>query len=96
MNKTISILGSTGSVGITKLEIIKKKKNLFKIDLLSANQNYKLICKQIKEYEPKIFLINNSKIFKKIKKIFEKKNIKIFNKFFLLKFNKKSLISISA
>ena len=70
MKKTISILGSTGSVGLTTLEIIRKKKNLFKIDLLSANQNYKLICKQIKEYEPKIFVINNSKIFRKIKKSF--------------------------
>ena len=96
MKKTISILGSTGSVGLTTLEIIRKKKNLFKIDLLSANQNYKLICKQIKEYEPKIFVINNSKIFKKIKKRFEKKNIKIFNNFDLLKFKKKSDITISA
>ena len=96
MKKTISILGSTGSVGLTTLEIIRKKKNLFKIDLLSANQNYKLICKQIKEYEPKIFVINNSKIFKKIKKGFEKKNIKIFNNFDLLKFKKKSDITISA
>ena len=96
MKKTISILGSTGSVGLTTLEIIRKKKNLFKIDLLSANQNYKLICKQIKEYEPKIFVINNSKIFSKIKKRFEKKNILIFNNFDLLKFKKKSDITISA
>ncbi len=96
MKKTISILGSTGSVGLTTLEIIRKKKNLFKIDLLSANQNYKLICKQIKEYEPKIFVINNLKIFKKIKKRFEKKNIKIFNNFDLLKFKKKSDVTISA
>ena len=96
MKKTISILGSTGSVGLTTLEIIRKKKNLFKIDLLSANQNYKLICKQIKEYEPKIFVINNLKIFKKIKKSFEKKNIKIFNNFDLLKFKKKSDVTISA
>ena len=95
MKKTISILGSTGSVGLTTLEIIRKK-NLFKIDLLSANQNYKLICKQIKEYEPKIFLINNSKIFRKIKKRFEKKNILIFNNFDLLKFKKRSDITISA
>ena len=96
MKKTISILGSTGSVGLTTLEIIRKKKNLFKIDLLSANQNYKLICKQIKEYEKKIFVINNLKIFKKIKKRFEKKNIKIFNNFDLLKFKKKSDVTISA
>ena len=35
--KTISILGSTGSIGLNSLEIIKKK-NYFKIILLSAKK----------------------------------------------------------
>ena len=46
MKKSISILGSTGSIGINTLKILKKKK-LFKINILAANKNYKLICKQI-------------------------------------------------
>ena len=48
MKKLISILGSTGSVGISTLKIIEKKKNFFKINLLSANSNFDLINKQIK------------------------------------------------
>ena len=51
MKKTISILGSTGSIGLTALKIINKK-NLFQINLLSANKNFNLICKQIKYYKP--------------------------------------------
>ena len=58
MVKTISILGSTGSIGLNSLKIIDKK-NDFKINLLSANKNYKLICKQIIKYKPNIFFINN-------------------------------------
>ena len=42
---SISILGSTGSIGLNTFEIIKKKK-YFKIILLSANKNYSEICKQ--------------------------------------------------
>ena len=62
MKKKISILGSTGSIGLTTLKIIDKKKNFFKpLYLLSANKNYKLICKQIKKYKPKYFLINDKK-----------------------------------
>ena len=73
MKKIISILGSTGSVGLNALSIIEKRKNLFKFNLLSANKNYSLICKQIVKYNPSIFVINDKKIFKKIKNKFKKK-----------------------
>ena len=72
MKKTISILGSTGSVGQTSLEIISKKK-LFDVNLLYANKNFKLICHQIKKYNPKIFVINDLKILEKVKKKFKAK-----------------------
>ena len=75
MTKLISILGSTGSVGVSTLKIIDKKKNFFKINLLSANSNYNLICKQINKYNPNIFLIFDLKVFKKVKKKFKYKKI---------------------
>ena len=48
--KKIAILGSTGSIGKTLLNIIAKDKNNFQILLLTANKNYKLILKQAKFY----------------------------------------------
>ena len=69
MKKTISILGSTGSIGLNTFKIIDKKKNYFQINLLSANKNLKLISKQIKIYKPKFFVINDEIIFKKVLKI---------------------------
>ena len=88
MKKIISILGSTGSVGLNALSIIEKKKNLFKFNLLSANKNYSLICKQIVKYNPNIFVINDKKIFTKIKNKFKKKKIKILNNYDDLKLKK--------
>ena len=38
MKQSISILGSTGSIGLSVLSIIDKKKNLFKVELLAANK----------------------------------------------------------
>ena len=81
MKKNISILGSTGSVGLSTLKIIDKKKNFFRIVLLAANNNYKLICDQIKKYKPKYFIINNFKVYIKVKKKFKNKQVKIFNNF---------------
>ena len=95
MKKNISILGSTGSVGLSSLKIIDRKRELFKIILLAANNNYKLICKQIKIYKPKYFIINNLRVYKKIKNKFKNKKVKIFNNFKKINF-KKLDISVSA
>ena len=95
MTKFVSILGSTGSVGLAVLKILNKDK-LIKINLLCANKSYSLICSQIKKYKPKIFIINNHLIFKKVKKKFKKKNTIILNTFNSLKIKKKSDITVSA
>ena len=68
MKKKITILGSTGSIGLTTLNIISKKKNQFKVNLLAAKNNYKEICKQINKYNPIFFVIANPAIFQKVKK----------------------------
>jgi 1-deoxy-D-xylulose-5-phosphate reductoisomerase len=96
MKKFISILGSTGSVGLTTLSIIDKKKNLFQPYLFSANKNYSLINAQIKKYNPKYFIINDSNTFKKIKKKFKNSKTKILNNFNLINSTKKADITISA
>ena len=96
MKKKIAILGSTGSIGKTTIEIIKKDKKKFDIILLTANNNFKEINKQIKYLKPKNLVINNKKIYFKLKKKYKK--INIFNNFdlFFKKFNKKVDYTISA
>ena len=81
MVKKISILGSTGSIGANTFQIIDKQKKDFKIILLSADKNFSLICKQIKKYKPKYFVINDWNTFIKIKKKFSKNKVKILNNF---------------
>ena len=44
--KKIAIFGSTGSIGKSLINIIKKDKQNFKIELLTANKNYKELIKQ--------------------------------------------------
>ena len=62
MKKLITILGSTGSIGLTTLKILDVKKNYFQPYLFSADKNYKLICSQIKKYKPIFFLIYNKNV----------------------------------
>ena len=39
MKKKLSVLGSTGSIGLNALKIVKRNKNLFKINVLAADKN---------------------------------------------------------
>ena len=50
----------------------KKKKKFFKPFIFSANKNYRLICKQIIEFKPIYFVIDDKETFKKISKKFKK------------------------
>ena len=46
MTKAIFILGSTGSIGDTVLNVLKKNKNKFNVKLLTTNTNVNKIYKQ--------------------------------------------------
>ena len=96
MKKKITILGSTGSIGLTTLNIISKKKNQFKVNLLAAKNNYKEICKQINKYNPIFFVIANPAIFQKVKKKFKNKKTKILDDYTKIKIKPKSDVTISA
>ena len=76
--KTIALLGSTGSIGQSTLDIIKKT-NTFKVVLIIANSNYSKILSQIKSYKPKIVIIRNLKAYLRIKKTLNLKKIIILN-----------------
>ena len=81
MKKKIAILGSTGSIGKTLIEIIKKDRKNFEIILLSADENYKELLKQAKFFKVKNLIINNKNSYRKIKNNKNSNKIKIFNNF---------------
>ena len=77
MKKKIVILGSTGSIGKTSLNIFKKNLKDFSIFLLSSNSNYHSICSQIKQFKPKYFVISNKDVYLKVKKDSKKTMLKL-------------------
>ena len=95
MKKKIFILGSTGSIGLATLSIVNKEKKLLP-NIFSANKNYNLICKQIKKFKPKIFIINDEKTYTKIIRKFKRSKIKIFNNFDKINKTNNSDITVTA
>ena len=79
MKRKIAILGSTGSIGKSTLEVIKKDKKNFNVILLSANNNYKKLVQQAKEYKVKNVIIKNKIYFKKVKNLLKKNKTKVYS-----------------
>lgn len=61
MNKCISILGSTGSIGTQALEVAEAHQ--ISIHALAAGSNIELLEKQVRKYRPKLVCIYNEKCF---------------------------------
>jgi len=59
--RNISILGSTGSIGRSTLEIISHLKDQFDVVGLSAGRNKKLLYEQIKKFKPEIVSLRDKK-----------------------------------
>ena len=79
MKKKIAILGSTGSIGKSTLEVIKKDKKNFNVVYLSANNNYKKLIQQAKEFNAKNVLIKNEKFYEVVKNSLKKNKTKVFS-----------------
>ena len=81
MKKKIAILGSTGSIGKTLIDILNKDKAKFEIFLLTCNTNYKELLKQVKVFKVKNIIINDYKTYLYVKGFLKNKKINIFNRF---------------
>ena len=75
--KKIAIFGSTGSIGSTLIDIIKKNKSKFKIELLTANKDYKKLIKQTEIFNVKNVIICDKKSYLIVKKLLINKPINI-------------------
>ena len=77
--RKIAILGSTGSIGISTLEVLKKSKSNFNIELLTANNNYKKLVQQAKIFEPKNILIKNKIFFERVKNSLKNSRTRVYS-----------------
>ena len=79
MKKKIAILGSTGSIGSSTLDIIRKDKKSFEVVFLSANNNSKKLIKQAREFNVKNVLIKNESLVSKVKFSLKKRDVNVYS-----------------
>ncbi len=78
MKKGVAILGSTGSIGVQALGVISEQDELFRVEVLTANENCDLLINQAKKYKPNSVIIVNEKKYKKVFSELNPLNIKVY------------------
>lgn len=76
--KHIAILGSTGSIGTQALEVISEKKDLFEVEVLTANTNSDLLIKQAKKFRPNVVIISDQSKYKIVNDALSSLGIKVY------------------
>ena len=76
--KKIAILGSTGSIGTQALEVIFEHSNLFEVEVLTANNNSKLLIEQAIKFKPNTVVITNEEKYKEVNDALFKLGVKVF------------------
>ena len=78
MKKGVAILGSTGSIGVQALDVISEQDELFRVEVLTANENCELLIDQAKKYKPNSVVIVNEKKYQKVYSELNPLNIKVY------------------
>lgn len=74
----VAILGSTGSIGKQALDVIRQHKELFEVELLTANNSADLLIEQAIEFNANSVVICNEEKYEHVCEVLDKHYIKVF------------------
>ena len=74
----LAILGSTGSIGTQALDVVSQHEDLFEIELLTANNNSRLLIEQAHRFNPAAVVICNPDLYEEVAAALDPLYIKVF------------------
>ena len=76
--KRIAILGSTGSIGTQALNVIRRHRDLFEVEVLCAGGNADLLIQQALEFSPNAVVIADKNKYSRVQEALSSRDIKVF------------------
>ncbi|HLT06757.1 MAG TPA: 1-deoxy-D-xylulose-5-phosphate reductoisomerase [Cyclobacteriaceae bacterium] len=76
--KRVALLGSTGSIGVQTLEVIKSHPERFEVEVLTAQHNADLLIQQALEFNPNAVVICNEAKYDLVKEALGSHGIKVY------------------
>ena len=75
--KTISILGSTGSIGVNTLDVVRQNRDRFTVAAMVAGSNVQLFAEQVKEFKPSLISVFNPSKVGELKELLQGEDVEI-------------------
>jgi 1-deoxy-D-xylulose-5-phosphate reductoisomerase len=60
--RTLTVLGSTGSIGANTLDVVRRSRHLYQVYALAAGHNVDVLAAQIAEFRPKVAVVATSDV----------------------------------
>ena len=77
--RTIALLGSTGSIGVSTLALVREFPERFKVHGMVAGRNMALLARQIKEFTPAVVAIERAEDIASLGKLLGKHKVEILS-----------------
>lgn len=74
----LAILGSTGSIGVQTLEVVRAYPDLFEVEMLAAHVNWETLARQAVEFEPDCVVIADDRYYEKLSAALAHLPIKVY------------------
>lgn len=78
MKRKIAILGSTGSIGVQTLDVVEQHRDMFEVELLTANNNVELLAAQARKFNPNSVVICNGEHYGTLSSLLKDEDTKVF------------------
>ena len=76
--KKVAILGSTGSIGVQTLNVIRRHPDLFQVEALVAGSNADLLIQQALEFNPNVVVIADKSKYSVVNEALANTDVKVF------------------
>ncbi len=76
--KSIAILGSTGSIGTQTLNVVRRHKDMFSVEVLVAGSNADLLVQQALEFDPNVVVIADASKYSQVQEALQHTDTKVF------------------
>lgn len=76
--KRIAILGSTGSIGTQTLNVIRRHRDLFSVEVLCAGSNATLLVEQALEFDPNAVVIADGSKYEQVREALASTDVKVY------------------
>ena len=76
--KSIAILGSTGSIGTQTLNVVRRHKDMFSVEVLVAGSNADLLVQQALEFDPNAVVIADASRYSQVQEALQHTDTKVF------------------